>query len=104
MPRLVELSCCRAHGYVFAVLPLHRLILSLGVINMKNVKSVTKATSVLCGLAFSLLVLTGCEPKVGTKGWCEKMDQKPKGDWSANEAADYGKHCIFDMSGDKAEP
>ncbi len=78
MPRLVELSFRRTHGYVFAVLPPYRLILSLGVINMKNVKSVTKATSVLCGLAFSLLLLTGCEPEVGTKGWCEKMDQKPK--------------------------
>ncbi|MEW7978461.1 MAG: DUF3012 domain-containing protein [Candidatus Sedimenticola endophacoides] len=23
------------------------------------------------------------------------MNDKPKGDWSANEAADYAKHCVF---------
>jgi len=24
------------------------------------------------------------------------MSDKPKGDWSANEAVDYAKHCLFD--------
>ena len=26
--------------------------------------------------------------------WCEKMDEKDKGDWTANEAADYAKNCV----------
>ena len=37
----------------------------------------------------------GCRPEVGTEAWCEMMDEKPKGDWTANEAGDYAKHCIF---------
>jgi len=48
-----------------------------------------------CGAAFALLAM-GCSPAVGSKAWCEKMDEKPKGDWSANEAADYAKHCLFE--------
>ena len=41
-------------------------------------------------------LLTGCgEPQVGTKAWCEMMDKKPKGDWSANQATDYAKSCVF---------
>ncbi len=48
-----------------------------------------------CGVALALLVFA-CSPEVGSKAWCEKMTGKPKADWSANEAADYAKHCLFD--------
>jgi hypothetical protein len=37
----------------------------------------------------------GCTPEVGSEKWCAMMKEKPKGDWSSNEAADYTKHCIF---------
>ena len=37
----------------------------------------------------------GCGPKVGSDAWCEKMGEKAKGDWTANEAADYAKHCVL---------
>lgn len=40
-------------------------------------------------------LLAGCTPEVGSKGWCHAMDAKSKGDWTANEAADYAKHCLF---------
>lgn len=46
-------------------------------------------------VAALLLSLTACAPEVGSEAWCSKMDEKPKGDWSSNEAADYAKHCIF---------
>lgn len=46
-------------------------------------------------LPILLFVLTGCAPEVGSKGWCDAMDKKPKGDWSVNEAGDYAKHCII---------
>ena len=39
--------------------------------------------------------LTGCAPEVGSEGWCNQMKDKPKGDWSSNEAADFAKHCLF---------
>lgn len=40
-------------------------------------------------------LVAGCAP-VGSERWCENMKEKPKGDWTANEAADFTKHCIFD--------
>jgi len=41
------------------------------------------------------LFLTACAPEVGSERWCAKMKDKPKGDWTASEAADYTKHCLF---------
>lgn len=51
-------------------------------------------------MAFSLAALlmaglSACSPEVGSEKWCQNMEQKPKGDWTANEATDYAKHCIF---------
>jgi len=37
----------------------------------------------------------GCAPAVGSEEWCKDMKEKPKGDWTATEAKDYTKHCIF---------
>ena len=42
-----------------------------------------------------LLFGLACSPEVGSEAWCAKMKDTPKGDWSANEAADYAKHCLF---------
>lgn len=42
-----------------------------------------------------LSMVAACSPEVGSKKWCEAMKEKPKGDWTANEAADFAKHCIF---------
>ena len=44
---------------------------------------------------FALGLLSACAPEVGSEAWCEDMKEKPKGDWSANEAAEYTKSCIF---------
>ncbi|MFA0057162.1 DUF3012 domain-containing protein [Vibrio echinoideorum] len=33
--------------------------------------------------------------EVGSEAWCVDMKEKPKGDWTANEAGDFAKHCIF---------
>ena len=45
--------------------------------------------------ATALLAALGCSPEVGSEAWCKKMSEKPKGDWSTNEATDYAKHCVF---------
>ena len=42
-----------------------------------------------------LILLSNCAPKVGSEAWCKQMAAKPKGDWTANEAADYAKHCLL---------
>ena len=39
--------------------------------------------------------LAACSPEVGSPEWCEDMKEKPKADWTANEAADFAKSCVF---------
>lgn len=46
-------------------------------------------------VVFAALALSACEPEVGSEAWCKKMEDKPKGDWTANEAGDYLKHCVI---------
>lgn len=51
------------------------------------------------GLIASLLaaffILTACAPEVGSEAWCKSIKDKPKGDWTVNQASDYAKHCVF---------
>ena len=42
-----------------------------------------------------LTAFAACAPEIGSEAWCEDMDEKPKGDWTANEATEYAKHCVF---------
>ena len=49
-------------------------------------------------ILLSILVvfsLVGCSAEIGSEKWCSNMGEKPKGDWSTNEVADYAKHCVF---------
>ncbi len=57
----------------------------------------------LLALTAALLVMTAvadCTPEVGSDKWCEMMKEKPKGEWTANEAADFTKHRLIKMNGD----
>jgi len=58
---------------------------------MKIVKSILLASSSLLLLG----TLTACAPEVGSEAWCKKLSDKPKGDWTSNEATDFAKHCLF---------
>jgi hypothetical protein len=40
--------------------------------------------------------LAACAPAVGSERWCAAMRDKPRGDWSANEALDFTRHCLLD--------
>lgn len=42
-----------------------------------------------------LTLVAGCAPEVGSERWCRMMQEKPKGEWSANEAGNFAKHCLF---------
>ena len=42
-----------------------------------------------------LALLFGCSPEVGSEQWCSDMKEKSKADWTANEAADFAKHCVL---------
>jgi hypothetical protein len=46
-------------------------------------------------VAFVTLFIASCAPEVGSDAWCEDMVNKSKGDWTANEAAEFAKSCIF---------
>ena len=48
----------------------------------------------VCTLILAL-GLSACAPEVGSERWCANLKEKPKGDWTASEAADYTKHCLF---------
>jgi Protein of unknown function (DUF3012) len=43
----------------------------------------------------SLILLSACAPEIGSEKWCVQMKEKSKGDWTANEIADFTKHCLF---------
>ena len=50
----------------------------------------------VAALILALPFLIGaCSPEVGSAEWCADMKQKPTGDLTANQAADFAKHCIF---------
>ncbi|MDH5771741.1 MAG: DUF3012 domain-containing protein [Rhodospirillaceae bacterium] len=53
---------------------------------------ISRNSIIIAGLA---LIISACAPEVGSDKWCEQMKEKPKGDWTANEAADFTKHCIL---------
>jgi len=41
------------------------------------------------------LSLNACAPEVGSEAWCKNLKEQPKGDWTANEARDFAKNCLF---------
>jgi len=56
--------------------------------------SIQGIKTILLLLAIATLAVA-CKPEVGTEAWCEMMDEKARGDWTANELGDYTKHCIL---------
>ena len=55
----------------------------------------SRTATVLAVSVALLTLLAACAPEVGSQRWCEAMSEKPRGDWSANEALDYTRHCLF---------
>ena len=50
--------------------------------------------------AAACLLLAGCD-RIGSEAWCEKQGQKPKEDWTLDEAADFTKYCVLHMDPEK---
>jgi hypothetical protein len=46
-------------------------------------------------LVGGLLLFAACAPEVGSARWCEAMKEKPRGDWTANEALEYARNCVL---------
>jgi len=53
------------------------------------------ARRALCAFG-SLVLMSACAPEVGSPRWCEAMRDQPRGDWTANEALEYARHCIIE--------
>ena len=47
------------------------------------------------GLAAVAALIAACTPAIGSEEWCNDLKQKPKGEWSVSEAADFAKHCLL---------
>ncbi len=43
----------------------------------------------------AIVSIAACSPEIGSDVWGEAMVDKPKGDWTANEATDFAKNCVF---------
>jgi len=39
--------------------------------------------------------LAACAPEVGSPKWCDAMREKARGDWTANEALEFARSCVF---------
>ena len=59
---------------------------------MKKIRTVSIYVLLSVGISAGL---SACSPEVGSKEWREQLKEKPKGDWTANEAGDFAKHCIM---------
>ena len=60
--------------------------------NTRPLPLVARIAAVLGAVAW----LSGCAPEVGSERWCQAMRDKPRGDWSANEALEFAKSCVLD--------
>lgn len=58
-------------------------------------RSILSKTAMALMLPGLLLALAACEPEVGTEAWCEDQKEKPKGDWTFDETAQFTKHCVI---------
>jgi len=58
---------------------------------MSSVKKIILST---LAAAF-FLSLSACAPEVGSDAWCTDMKQKDKAEWTANQATDFAKNCVF---------
>jgi hypothetical protein len=55
----------------------------------------TTRIALLALTAMASLSLGACAHEVGSDGWCANLRDKPKGDWSASEATNYARYCLF---------
>jgi len=58
-------------------------------------KKTYRIFAVVSVVLFGVAALSACSPEVGSKEWCAQMKEKPKGDWTGNEASEFAKNCVF---------
>lgn len=73
----------------------HSRLHSIAVHRLRSGRAATRLSALAAGVA-TLLVIGGCAPEVGSERWCNAMRDTPRGDWTANEAIDFTRHCLFE--------
>ncbi len=56
---------------------------------------IIKMTMRMAVAGVAIIMLAACAPEIGSEQWCKEMKEKPKGDWTANQAVDFAKHCVL---------
>jgi hypothetical protein len=56
--------------------------------------------NIILWAATTCLLMAGCD-RIGSEAWCEKQSQRPKEDWTLEEAADFTKYCVLHMDSEK---
>ena len=46
------------------------------------------------------LLVVACD-RIGSESWCEEQGQKPKTEWTLEDAGHYTKYCVLGMDSEK---
>ena len=58
----------------------------------------TRKAALSLAVVASVSLLGACADKPGSKGWCEDMSAKSKGEWTGDEAKTYAAHCVLEST------
>lgn len=59
-----------------------------------------KVTLSLSIILLTMFSLVGCD-RIGSESWCAKQKERPKAEWTLEEASDYTKYCVLGMDSEK---
>jgi hypothetical protein len=62
-----------------------------------------RKTGLMLAVLLLVVLQSACAPEVGSDEWCQQMVDKPKGDWTANEASEFARSCIFKSYDEKKD-
>ena len=65
---------------------------------MHMTQNKTRRIALSIAVVAGVSLLSACADKPGSKGWCEDMSAKSKGEWTTQEVADYAKYCLVDQA------
>lgn len=60
-----------------------------------------KKSAKLLLVIMCLSAVAACAPEVGSKEWCNQLEERQKSDWTSNEAINYTKHCLITSRDDE---
>ncbi len=55
----------------------------------------------ILGAMATFALLSACAPKVGSEAWCKDLKEKPPGELTLNETAQFAKYCVLRLKPDE---